>query len=164
MLTGTPEMLPSVAHPENFYFSAWFHHKTIFKSFREWAELPVYVIVIVHKLTLRNVVIGLRQMSRDSTYAAINCNNFAFSVFSNTRAVQPVATCRQSPYLQKPAIVIVTSFSLWRHSRGSRLRRSQPASQLFSLWRHSHCDVICYWAGHAQRYRRTFRHVTAFNI
>jgi len=29
-----------------------------------------------------------------------------------TRAVQPVATCRQSPYLHKSAIVIVTSFSL----------------------------------------------------
>jgi len=29
-----------------------------------------------------------------------------------TRAVQPVATCRQSPYLHKPAIVIVTSSSL----------------------------------------------------
>jgi len=28
--------------------------------------------------------------------------------------MQPVATCRQSPYLHKPAIVIVTSFSLWR--------------------------------------------------
>jgi len=27
---------------------------------------------------------------------------------------QPVATCRQSPYLHKPATVIVTSFSLWR--------------------------------------------------
>jgi len=25
-------------------------------------------------------------------------------------------TRRQSPYLHKPAIVIVTSFSLWRHS------------------------------------------------
>jgi len=33
-----------------------------------------------------------------------------------TTAVQPVATCRQSPYLHKPAIVIVTSFSSWRHS------------------------------------------------
>jgi len=30
-----------------------------------------------------------------------------------TRAVQPVATCRQSPHLHKPAIVIVTSFLLW---------------------------------------------------
>jgi len=30
-------------------------------------------------------------------------------------AVQPVATCRQSPYLHKPATVIVMSFSLWRH-------------------------------------------------
>jgi len=28
-----------------------------------------------------------------------------------TRAVQPVATCRQSPYLHKPAIVIATSFA-----------------------------------------------------
>jgi len=84
-----------------------------------------------------------------------------------TRALQPVATCRQSPYLQKPAIVNVTSFSLWRHSRGSRLRPSQPASQLFSLWRHSHCDVIRYWAGHAQRYGRTLRtygHFAAFSM
>jgi len=28
-----------------------------------------------------------------------------------TRALQPVATCRQSPYLYKPAIVIMTSFA-----------------------------------------------------
>jgi len=35
---------------------------------------------------------------------------------NETRAVQPVATCRQSPYVHKPAIVIVSSFSLWRHS------------------------------------------------
>jgi len=67
--------------------------------------------------------------------------------------VQPVATCRQSPYLHKPAIVIVMSFSLWRHSCVSRVRRSQPP---FSLWRHSHYDVICYWAGHAHRYGRTY--------
>ena len=37
-------------------------------------------------------------------------------VYNSTRALQPVATCRQSPYLHKPAIIIVTSFSLWRHS------------------------------------------------
>ena len=36
--------------------------------------------------------------------------------FTRTRAVQPVATCRQSPYLHKSAIVIVTSFSLWCYS------------------------------------------------
>ena len=30
--------------------------------------------------------------------------------------VQPVATCRQSPYFHKPAILIMTSFWLWRHS------------------------------------------------
>jgi len=38
----------------------------------------------------------------------------------------------------------------------SRLGRSQPASQLFTLWCHSHSDVIRYWAGHAQRYGRTY--------
>jgi len=34
------------------------------------------------------------------------------NLLSSDRAVQPVATCRQSPYLHKPTIVIVTSFSL----------------------------------------------------
>jgi len=37
-----------------------------------------------------------------------------YHVSIQTSAVQPVATCRQSPYLHKPATVIVTSFSLWR--------------------------------------------------
>jgi len=46
-----------------------------------------------------------------------------------TTAVQPVATCPQSPYLHKPATVIVTSFSLWHLARGAR----SP---------HSHYDVI----------------------
>jgi len=87
--------------------------------------------------------------------------------FILTRAVQPVATCHQLSYLHKPAILIVTSFSLWHHSRGLHLRGLQPAIQLFSLWRHSHCDVIRYWAGHAQCYGRTYvtyGHLTAFNI
>jgi len=70
-----------------------------------------------------------------------------------TRTLQAIATCRQLPYLHKPAIIIDV-ISLWRHSRVSRLRRSQPP---FYLWCHSHYDVICYWAGHAQRYRRTLR-------
>jgi len=66
--------------------------------------------------------------------------------------------------LHNTAIVIVTSFSLWRHSRVSRLRRSQPS---FSLWRHSHRDVIRYWGVHAHHYRRTYvtyGHLTVFNI
>jgi len=69
-----------------------------------------------------------------------------------TIAVQPVATCRQSPYFHKPAIAIVTSFSL---------RRSQPP---FSLWRHSHCDVIryCPLRTYERTYVRTDRHLTAF--
>ena len=51
-----------------------------------------------------------------------------FGLSYDTRALQPVATCRQPPYLRKPAIL--------------------------SLRRHAHCDVICCWAGHAQRYGR----------
>jgi len=45
-----------------------------------------------------------------------NDSNLHFLYMKDTRAVQPVATCCQSPYLHKPAIVTVTSFSLWRHS------------------------------------------------
>ena len=53
-------------------------------------------------------------------------------ISKSTRAVQPVATCRQSSYHHKPAIATVTSFSFWRLRL--RLRRSQPP---FSLCRHS---------------------------
>jgi len=42
--------------------------------------------------------------------------NMSFVVYRDYRPLQPVATCRQSPYLHKPAIIIVTSFWLWRHS------------------------------------------------
>jgi len=50
--------------------------------------------------------------------------------------VQPVATCRQSPYLHKPAIVIVTSFSLWRLAP-TALATPVLIMTSFSLWRHS---------------------------
>jgi len=53
-----------------------------------------------------------------------------------TKAVQPVATCRQSPYLHKPAIVIVTSFSLWRLAP-TALATPVLIMTSFSLWRHS---------------------------
>jgi len=50
-------------------------------------------------------------------------------VFSVTGAVQPVATCRQSPYLHKPAVIIMTSFhyDVIRASRsyGARSPRSR---------------------------------------
>ena len=39
-------------------------------------------------------------------------NRCQLCIVNLTRAVQPMATCRQLPYLHKPAIVIVTSFSL----------------------------------------------------
>ena len=60
----------------------------------------------------------------------------ACCVPQSTRVVQPVATCRQSPYLHKPAIVIMTSISFWRH-----WRLSWPRPPL-----------------------RTYGHLTAFNI
>jgi len=68
-----------------------------------------------------------------------------------TTALQPVATCRQSPYL-RPAIIIVTSFLLWRHSRVSRLRRWQLP---FSLLLHS----LLSWPRPALQ---THGHLTAF--
>ena len=89
-------------------------------------------------------------------------NRILSSTFVATRAVQPVATCRQSPSISQ-------LLSLWRHSHYDiwRLRRSQPP---FSLWHHSHCDVIRYWAGHARRYGHEYVYVcvrtpyTAFNM
>ena len=56
--------------------------------------------------------------------------------FTCSRAVQPVATCRQSPYLHKPAIVIVASFSLWRLALAA-LAAPVLIITSFSLWRHS---------------------------
>ena len=60
--------------------------------------------------------------------------------FYVTRALQPVATCRQSPYLHK--LAIMTSFSLWRcwadHAQryertlGLRTYRQLTA---FNIWR-----------------------------
>jgi len=55
-----------------------------------------------------------------------------------TRLVQPVATYRQSPYLHKPAIVIVTSLSLLTsRAYGACGRRSRHSQPPFSLWRRS---------------------------
>jgi len=62
-------------------------------------------------------------------------HNSTLTDISLTRALQPIATCHQLPYLRpvpsatKAAIIIVTSFSLWRHSHSSRLQRSQPATK-----------------------------------
>jgi len=73
--------------------------------------------------------------SRVSKHTARNYDIWSTSLVC-TRALQPVTTCCQSPYLRpvpsatKPAIIFMTSFfSLWRHLRGSRLRRSQPATK-----------------------------------
>jgi len=79
----------------------------------------------------------INSLSLTPRYRSLPRNSCGFTI---TRALQTVATCRQSPYLHKPAIISQPPFSL-----------------SFSLWRHSHCDVIRYWAGHAQRYGRTLR-------
>jgi len=52
-----------------------------------------------------------------------------------TRAVQPVAACHQSLYFQ-PAVVILTSFSLWRLAP-TALAASLLIVTSLSLWRHS---------------------------
>jgi len=53
----------------------------------------------------------LREVSVVSSFALYTAEFSLLIIY--TRALQPVATCRQSPYLRKPAIIIVTSFSLW---------------------------------------------------
>ena len=66
-------------------------------------------------------------------------------------------------------------FSLFIEQKSVSLERCNPwphvanghitLSQLLSLLRHSHCDVIGYQAGHAQRYGRTdVTYLTAINI
>ena len=47
-----------------------------------------------------------------ATWLARYRREFHIHSLHYTTAVQPVATCRQSLYLRKPAIVVVTSFSL----------------------------------------------------
>jgi len=114
--------------------------------------------LLLEAMTVTNVKCGYRKqilftsktMNVVMASYSLRVSLFSYLPFTCTRALQPVATCHQSSYLHKPAIVIVTSLSLWRHSRGAV---SQPASQLFSLWRHYHCDVR---AGHAERYGRTY--------
>ena len=64
-------------------------------------------------------------------------NNPSSGVICETRTVQPVTTCRQSPYLRKPAIVIVTSFSLWRLALAALAAPVLVMTSFFSLWRHS---------------------------
>jgi len=68
--------------------------------------------------------------------------------------MQTVATCRQSPYLHKPAIVIVTSFSLYRLAP-TALAAPVLIMLSFSLWRHS----LLNWPRPPLR-----THLTAFSI
>jgi len=73
--------------------------------------------------------------------------------------VQPVAACRQSPYLHKPATVIVTSFSLWRLAP-TALTAPVLTMTSFSLWRHS----LLSWPRPPLRTYGRYGHLTAFNI
>jgi len=119
---------------------------------------------------------------RDKLPVRISIDNVWHCFSTSNRAVQPMAACRQSPYHHKPAIAIVTSFSLWRLARAVSQSRC-------SLWRHVRCDVIrdpavmrpvpadctgfslCHWC-HTNHYghmyvrmkERTDGHLTAFNI
>ena len=72
----------------------------------EWKNYAVKLIPIVCNCEFSACT---RESSQNFSHVCRMCTVFIII----TRAVQPVATCRQSPYLQQPAIVIVTSFS-WR--------------------------------------------------
>ena len=120
----------------------------------EWLSTLQHVTVTLNaayssvwqlSLLLRYVFVGESAADADTWSVCVS----HFSCY--TRAALPVATCRQSLYLHKPAIVIVMSFSL---------RRLAPMALAapVPLWRHSHCDVIRYWAGHAHRYGHTNVH------
>jgi len=77
-----------------------------------------------------------RRRSVNSICCNENCDFKSLTFLRLTRAVQPVATCRQSPYLHKPAIAIVTSFSIWRLAP-TALVAPVLIMMSFSLWRHS---------------------------
>ena len=69
------------------------------------------------------------------SFKTLFCHRFDEASW-HTTAVQPEATCRQSPYLLKPSTVIVTSFSLWRLAP-TTLAAPVFIMTTFSLWHHS---------------------------
>jgi len=75
-------------------------------------------------------------------YTRLTCqprHNLHLSTYSSTAmtALQPVATCRQSPYFQpvpaatKPAILIMMSFAPRRHLTGTA----------FNIWKYAACHL-----------------------
>ena len=76
--------------------------------FQQLLLLPLHVLQTLslhnHDHPLTRFVEQLEQKKFQDCSRILNC----------TRAVQPVATGRQLPYLHKPAIVIVTSLAPWR--------------------------------------------------
>jgi len=84
------------------------------------------------------------------------------------RAVQPVATCRQSPYLHEPAIVIMT------HSYYDVIRAARAYGARNPRASYSHYAVILIVTSFAtelarpsvtdERALRTCGHLTVFNI
>jgi len=90
----------------------------------ELIEMPfVWIRVGPRKHVLGGVHIGATWRMRLNRPCSM-----VIRLFCRTRALQRVAKCRQSPYLHKLAVIIVTSLSLWRHSLSSRLWLSQPAT------------------------------------
>jgi len=72
-------------------------------------SIRFYHIMQLHRIPIVYIIANSMKIFRTGFYAS-------------TKALQPVATCRQSPYLRlvqsatKPSIIIVMSFSLRRHS------------------------------------------------
>jgi len=66
---------------------------------------------------------------------------FAFSALTLTRTVQPVATCRQSPYVHKPAIVKLLLLIYGFQFRSAFRATNTPSHAHF---RHRHIpELIC---------------------
>jgi len=92
-----------------------------------------------------------------STKCTSSSNSLSHSIRTTCRALQPVATCRQSLYLHKPAIVIVTSFSWWCLAP-TALAAPIPIMTSFSFWRHS----LLSWPRPPLRTYVRYGHLTAF--
>jgi len=102
--------LRSACHPGNRIYQLTLMPKTLVKLVSHKNILDIFSFNVNHCL----IIIISSEISLRS-YVVKSWFIFPLHLISDhklTRVVQPVATCRQSPYLHKPAIVIVTSFSL----------------------------------------------------
>ena len=91
----------------------------------------------------------------------INKRKSHSNLFYNTRAFQPVATCRQSPYLHKPDVILIkTSFA----SLAPTALAAPVLIMTFILSVTSFATEMATPRVTDVRYVLTYGHLTAFNI